>query len=67
MTPEQFCYWLQGYTELNNSAPDEAQWKSIKEHLQTVFYKITPPLRLSPYEPFCVNPVDIDLSKGPNC
>lgn len=42
MTPEQFCYWLQGFGELNGSPPTKAQWQSINEHLQTTFKKITP-------------------------
>ncbi len=46
MTPEQFCYWLQGYAELNQDAPTPEQWKAIKEHLQTVFKKVTPPVGL---------------------
>lgn len=44
MTPEQFTYWLQGWTELSGATPTEEQWKSIKEHLQTVFKKVTPPI-----------------------
>ena len=43
MTSEQFAYWLQGFTELNGDAlPSPEQWKSITEHLQTVFVKVTP-------------------------
>jgi len=42
MTPEQFCYWLNGFGELTEAPPTEEQWRSIKEHLQTVFFKITP-------------------------
>lgn len=43
MTAEQFAYWLQGYVELNpGKVPDPEQWKSITEHLQTVFVKVTP-------------------------
>lgn len=43
MTAEQFAYWLQGYAELNAGAPPSAeQWASIREHLQTVFVKVTP-------------------------
>lgn len=43
MTPEQFCYWMQGFTELcGGEMPTEDQWKSINEHLQTVFKKVTP-------------------------
>lgn len=43
MTPENFCYWLQGFSELNGQAPTEDQWKSITEHLGLVFKKVTPP------------------------
>lgn len=42
MTPEQFCYWLQGYAELSDSAPDIVQWESINAHLKEVFKKVTP-------------------------
>lgn len=46
MTPEQFAYWLQGFTELSPDMepPTAAQWTAIKEHLQTVFVKVTPPV-----------------------
>lgn len=45
MTPEQFCYWLQGFAELSADAPPSpAQWKSICEHIATVFKKVTPPV-----------------------
>jgi hypothetical protein len=42
MTPEQFCYWLNGFGELTPERPTAEQWKSIKEHLDTVFQKVTP-------------------------
>jgi hypothetical protein len=42
MTPEQFTYWLQGFTEISQQAPTEQQWKVIKDHLQLVFKKETP-------------------------
>lgn len=44
MDPLQFCYWLQGFNELNTSGkpPGELQWKIIQDHLQTVFNKVTP-------------------------
>lgn len=45
MTAEQFTYWLQGFTELNAQPPTPEQWQSITEHLQTVFVKVTPPIR----------------------
>lgn len=44
MTKEQFVYWLQGFAELNETPPTAEQWQSIKEHLQTVFQKVTPPV-----------------------
>ena len=46
MTPEQFAYWLQGFTELtpDMERPSAAQWQAIKDHLQTVFVKVTPPM-----------------------
>jgi hypothetical protein len=45
MNPEQFAYWLQGFVELNKGAePTSEQWQSIKEHLATVFTKVTPPV-----------------------
>lgn len=46
MTPEQFCYWLQGFCELNHGRmPDAPQWLSITEHLATVFNKVTPKVK----------------------
>jgi hypothetical protein len=43
MTPEQFAYWLHGFVELGKgAAPTAEQWKSIREHLDTVFKKVTP-------------------------
>lgn len=42
MTPEQFAYWFQGFAELNEQPPTPEQWKSIREHLATVFKKVTP-------------------------
>lgn len=42
MTPEQFCYWLQGFSEVNGKAPTEQEWRIIQDHLKTVFHKVTP-------------------------
>lgn len=42
MTSEQFAYWMQGFAELNAEPPTAEQWKSIREHLATVFVKVTP-------------------------
>lgn len=42
MTPEQFCYWLQGFMEVSGAEKiDPKQLAVIKEHLQTVFNKVT--------------------------
>lgn len=61
MTPEQFCYWLQGYVEIYNdnvvASPTYTEWKVIKDHLALVFEKKTPdyskqslpPIHLPPY------------------
>jgi hypothetical protein len=60
MTPEQFAYWLQGFVELNgDNLPTEEQWQAVREHLATVFKKITPyylntnPPTLLPSSPIC--------------
>lgn len=43
MTPEQFCYWLQGYFEMSEAEKlDEKQVKILKDHLSLVFKKVTP-------------------------
>lgn len=43
MTPEQFVYWLQGFSEVNGDRPiDKDQWTIIQDHLKTVFRKETP-------------------------
>jgi hypothetical protein len=50
MTPENFAFWLNGFAELTGEAtPTPEQWKSICEHLATVFNKVTPPVK-SPSE-----------------
>lgn len=48
MDPLDFCKWLQGFAELTEGAPNGRQWQSIREHLQTVFTKITPPVGKAP-------------------
>lgn len=43
MTPENFCYWLQGLMELDNPVKLNAiQTQQIKDHLTLVFIKETP-------------------------
>lgn len=45
MTAEQFAYWFQGFAELSESPPTQAQWDSMREHVATVFKKVTPSVR----------------------
>lgn len=47
MTPENFCYWLQGWLEVSDTTNletelDARQLKIIKDHLFLVFHKMTP-------------------------
>lgn len=51
MTAEQFAYWMQGFAELNAEPPTAEQWQSIREHLVTVFVKVTPPYQPRPLAP----------------
>ena len=41
MTNEQFCYWLQGFAELNKEPPTNEQWDDIRAHLNSVFVNVT--------------------------
>jgi hypothetical protein len=43
MTPEQFTYWLQGFSEISGKPPTKEQWEMIQKHLSTVFLNITAP------------------------
>jgi hypothetical protein len=47
MTPEQFCYWLQGLFECKpvGESLTLAEMMSIRDHLLTVFQKRTPDRR----------------------
>lgn len=43
MSPENFCYFLQGYLETSNPEfISAAQTQIIKDHLALVFNKVTP-------------------------
>ncbi len=45
MTPENFCYWLQGWVELQDPKNiNELQIQEVKNHLKLVFDKVTPNL-----------------------
>lgn len=39
LSPERFCFWLQGFCELQETAPTPLQWERIKGHLSMVFEK----------------------------
>lgn len=42
MTSENFCYWLQGYSEVTNGQlPNATQWQVIVDHLN-VTLKVPP-------------------------
>jgi hypothetical protein len=42
MTPEQFCYWLQGLMEVGKpTSLSEEQTQQVKDHLALVFEKVT--------------------------
>ena len=60
MTPENYCYWLQGLFELTNSEElSKEQVVVIKEHLQLVFTKVTPPLGVASL-------LELHHSRGPD-
>ena len=43
MSPENFCYWLQGWLEIQDPKQiTEPQIKEIQNHLDLVFTKVTP-------------------------
>ena len=64
MTPEQFVYWLQGFVEIREAEQvglTKREWDIIKDHLQTVFHKVTPQRDLigsDPYRPH-ITPLEI--------
>ena len=44
MTPEQFCYWLQGMIECKSEGDffTLRETQAIRDHLSIVFTKVTP-------------------------
>jgi len=50
MSPESFCYWLQGYFELAKypNDMDYQQVQIVQDHLALVFNKVTPTRTLDP-------------------
>lgn len=52
MTPNDFCYWLQGFLEISDvKTLTPEQLLVVKDHLQLVFKKDTP-LRFGPPMPY---------------
>jgi rubredoxin len=49
LTPENFCYWLQGFMELGApSGLSSVQVEAIRDHLNLVFNKVTPDCAATP-------------------
>lgn len=71
MNEHDFCLWLQGFAELSPSLgqPSPEQWKSITEHLKTVFVKVTPEVQIKPSINFppAFKPADIADVIGRAC
>ncbi len=65
MTPEQFCYWLQGKLEGRDIINlDLVELRAVQDHLFTVFNKVTP--TYTPNNPDTwIHPLTIDTRKNP--
>lgn len=49
MTPEQFCYWLQGAFETMDEGRGLSSFDhTVRDHLKTVFDKKTPEYHMPP-------------------
>lgn len=75
MTPENFCYWLQGFVEIGEPVTlNKQQLQVLKDHLKLVFDKKTPDRSLEandetfvPYTmPRYILPYRVNLSKDGN-
>ena len=54
LTPEQFCFWLQGFMEMQDPKElDCTQTQIIKDHLNEVFDKVTPDRKGAGLPHFC--------------
>lgn len=75
MSPENFCYWLQGFFEISDlNELREDQVKMVKEHLQLVFNKKTSSLEdlsniriFDRYEGFDRPLCGLDIKAEPSC
>lgn len=41
MTPEQFVYWLQGFSEISGDLPTDEQWGLIQSKLSEVMERLS--------------------------
>lgn len=57
MTPENFCYWLQGHYELMGERMLTDKDKIIRDHLALVFHKETPIRACVPPAPDPITPI----------
>lgn len=64
MTPENFTWWLQGYSEICGDTPTEEQWRVICDHLQIVFEKVTPDRREPTYCKKARESVPLEIDSG---
>lgn len=67
MDAQQFAYWLQGFAELNAAPPTAEQWQSIREHLGTVFFKVTPPLGINDFAKHLEKAKQVPATPGSLC
>ena len=66
MTPENFCYWLQGMFELTEiDVLSKTQIEVIKNHLQLVFTKVTPDIKICSDTNPVVRVINNDTNKTP--
>jgi len=62
MTPENFCFWIQGFFELKEETGlTERQEQVIKDHLQLVFSKETPERSLDDFLKDITKKKDINI------
>ena len=51
MTPQEFCYWLNGYFDLagDDTSMTDEQIQCVKEHLELVFQQKINPVEYKPF------------------
>jgi len=66
MTPENFCYWLQGRAELVSEAPTPEQWTLIKQELQRAILGDEPKESPIQAQPRLIDRGDCSYYEDPN-